>query len=362
MTTWFPSSGRQTEAPFNLNHVEAIARNHDVSVIHVRLGARGGPVDEEYGGFPVLRLPLDVRKPWLLAGVLRRIRSEAATAGLVHTMAFSSSLVYALADLRRRRPWVHTEHWNGVVNPASVGPAWTALAWLRWVLRRPDWLTGVTTQLAGVLAHFGSPATTSVVPCVVENPLPIVEREAGQTLRLVAVGGLIARKRPILAVQALAWLVARSVDATLTWVGDGPLRQDVLAEAERLGVSERLTITGFLAPAEVFAQFQGADLFFLPTEQENFFTSAAEALSAGRAVVASNVGGFSDYANAENSVLVDGDDAAAFGDAILTAARRFTDVSAHEIADPIRARFSAQRVAEQFEQVYQAVLRERQAR
>ena len=355
VTTWFPSSDIPTQAPFNLKHAEAISTRSDVTVVHVRLLRAMEPRRERYAGVSVIRAGLDPRRPLAAAATILAVRRLARQADLVHSMAFSSALVTALATAFTRTSWVHTEHWNGVVKPASVSRAWVALAGLRWVLRLPGWLTGVTTQLSSTLASFGSTSTTSVVPCVVQNPLPVRESTRGGPLRLVAVGGLVERKRPMLALQTLAWLVGAGEDVVISWVGDGPLRGAIEAEAGRLGLQGRFTITGFVNPDDVFAHLDDAQLFFLPTEQENFFTSAAEALSAGRPVVAPRVGGFEDYAQPANSVLVDVATPESLGAAILVARDRFAGVPADQIAAPIRERFSLERVAAQFEEIYEAV-------
>lgn len=355
VTTWFPSDDIPTQAPFNLKHVEAIAIRNAVTVVHVRLLASFPPRRESYAGVSVIRAGLDPRRPIRAAATILAVRRLARQADLVHSMAFSSALVTALATAFARGSWVHTEHWNGVVNPASVSRAWVSLAWLRRVLRRADWLTGVTTQLSSTLAEFGRESTTSVVPCVVQNPLEVHESARGGPLRLVAVGGLVERKRPLLALQTLAWLVGRGEDVVVSWVGDGPLRGAIEAEARRLGLESRFVVTGFVNPDDVFAHLDDAQLFFLPTEQENFFTSAAEALSAGRPVVAPRVGGFEDYAQPANSVLVDTATPESLGTAILEARDRFAHVPAEQIAAPIRERFSLERIGAQFEEIYEAV-------
>jgi len=357
VTTWFPSCDIPTQAPFNLKHVEAISARNDVTVVHVRLLSAMKPRRERYAGVSVIRAGVDPRRPINAVSTLLAVRRLARQADLVHSMAFSSALVTALATAFTRTNWVHTEHWNGVVNPASVSRAWVALAGLRTVLRLPDWLTGVTTQLSSTLASFGSTWTTSVVPCVVQNPLPVRESIRGGPLRLVAVGGLVERKRPMLALQTLAWLVGTGEDVVISWVGDGPLRGAIEAEARSIGLQDRFTITGFVNPDDVFAHLDEAQLFFLPTEQENFFTSAAEALSAGRPVVAPRVGGFEDYAQPANSVLVDIATPESLGTAIRTARDRFASVSAEQIAAPIRERFSLERIGAQFEDIYEAVAR-----
>lgn len=352
VTTWFPSAGNPTEAPFNLNHAEAIALGHDVRVIHVRLGSNAPTLIENYGGFRVQRLSFNPLRPWRGLRVLRDVRRAASKAQIVHTMAFSSVLIACPALIWLKQPWVHTEHWNGVPNPASVSRLWERFAWLRRALGRPDWLTGVTTQLSKTLALFGRVESTSTIPCVVENPLGVNSRPLGSPLRLVAVGGLIERKQPVLAVQTVAYLKAQGMDVVMTWVGDGPQRQLVEKEIARHGLADRFILVGAVEPGDVFDYFQESDVFFLPTTQENFFTSAAEALSAGRPVVATRVGGFEDYANPSNSILVDEATAQDFADAILEACALVSPTSAIEMAEPIRDRFSRERVGASFSAIY----------
>lgn len=354
VTTWFPSADRPTEAPFNLEHVKAIQSLHDVSVVHVRLGATAPVSEETYQGVRVVRVGLAAR-PGSMVRALSVLRARLAGADVLHTMAFSSVLAAAPAWLSRRRPWVHTEHWNGVTNPASVGGLWPRLAWLRHVLRLPNRVTGVTAQLAGELERFSRRGAASVVPCVVNNVRPVVAFPPDKPLRLVAVGGLIPRKRPLLAVQTVEWLRDHGHDVVLHWVGDGPQRAEVEAAIAEAGLTESVVLLGSMPPAEVFSVFDTAHLFFLPTEQENFFTSAAEALSAGRPVVAPLVGGYDDYATPENSVLVPEPSVQALGEAILAARSRFAAVEPQALATPIRERFSPERVARLFDGLYREI-------
>ena len=144
-----------------------------------------------------------------------------------------------------------------------------------------------------------------LVPCVVANERPVKPLPPGDRLRLVAVGGLVPGKRPLLAIRTIAALKEAGHDVHLNWVGDGPLRGEAEDLISELQLGENVTLVGTVPPAEVFAYFEQAHLFFLPTAHENFFTSAAEALSAGRPVVVPRVGGFTDYVTPANGVLVD---------------------------------------------------------
>lgn len=365
IATWYPHAENPAEAPFNAEHVEAIrGRGHDVRVVHVRLGttlAMPAATSEVWDGTPVQRISADPKRPLTLLACWRLLNREMAWADVVHTMAFSSILA-ALPSWSGRtlagrgRPWVHTEHWNGVVNPASISPTWEKLSGLRRVLRFPHVVTGVTGQLTREMQRFARRDAAMVVPCVVKGRGPVAPTDFGDTLRLVAVGGLIERKRPLAAIETIAWLKGCGVESQLTWVGDGPQRAECEALVAKLGVAGHVTLAGAVLPADVAKYLSDADLFFLPTAQENFFTSAAEALAAGRAVVATRVGGFSDYADDTNSRLVDDATPEVLGQAILKAVAAFRNVPANDIAAPIRARFSPDSVGYRFDNAYAAAI------
>ncbi|MGO4384584.1 glycosyltransferase [Specibacter sp. RAF43] len=365
IATWYPHEENPAEAPFNAEHVEAIrARGHDVRVVHVRLG-RALPMPQDtngvWEGVPVRRVSADPKRPGSIVACVCLITREMAWADAIHTMAFSSILLAlpswsARTAVGRGRPWVHTEHWNGVVNPSSVSPLWQKLSGLRIVLRAPHVVTGVTGQLAAEMQRFARSGAAMVVPCVVKGRAPVSPARFGRELRLVAVGALIERKRPLATIETVAWLRDHGTDAHLTWVGDGPQRGECEALVGRLGLQGRVTFTGSVPPAKVALHLSNSDLFFLPTAQENFFTSAAEALAAGRAVVATRVGGFSDYADESNSRLVDAVSPESLGRAVQSAASVFRNVPAIDIARPIRARFSPEAVGELLDGAYAAAL------
>jgi glycosyltransferase involved in cell wall biosynthesis len=87
-----------------------------------------------------------------------------------------------------------------------------------------------------------------------------------------------------------AFAQARPRDALLVLAGpdaDG-YRASLETEVKRLGLSERVLFTGMLQGAEKRAAFVDADLFVLPSYQENFGIAVVEALAAGTPVLISD--------------------------------------------------------------------------
>jgi glycosyltransferase involved in cell wall biosynthesis len=65
-------------------------------------------------------------------------------------------------------------------------------------------------------------------------------------------------------------------------------RQQLEAESRRLGVCDRITWTGMLTGTLKWGAFHAAEVFVLPSHQENFGIAVVEALACGVPVLISN--------------------------------------------------------------------------
>lgn len=105
----------------------------------------------------------------------------------------------------------------------------------------------------------------------------------------------------------------------LVILGEGPEREAILAEAQRLGVAERAHLPGFAPdPAKVVGLF---DIFALSSQSEQFPISVVEAMAAGLPVAAPGVGDVAQMvAQANEPFIVPPGDNAALARAIAALA------------------------------------------
>ena len=104
---------------------------------------------------------------------------------------------------------------------------------------------------------------------------------------VVALGRLMAEKGFDVLIEAVA-LMDTAQRPQVVIVGDGPDRALLEALALRRGVNA--TFTGAVAPGEVGEWYRRAQLVCVPSRREGFGMITAEALAAGRPVVATTVG------------------------------------------------------------------------
>jgi glycosyltransferase involved in cell wall biosynthesis len=140
-------------------------------------------------------------------------------------------------------------------------------------------------------------------------------------------------------------------------VGDGELRPELEAQAERLGIQDVVVFTGFRNDvAELLELF---DVFVMPSTMEGLGTSILDALAARKPVVATRTGGIPEIIeDGRTGYLVQPKDAAALADAIArlihepAKAARFAEAGRRIIEE----RFSVSRMVEATENAYYNLL------
>lgn len=106
---------------------------------------------------------------------------------------------------------------------------------------------------------------------------------------VLVVGHLIERKDPLLALRSFH--AASRPAARLVFVGRGPLEESLRAEAERLGLGDRVDLMGERPPKELVAWYRAANVLLLTSSREGRPNVVLEALSTGCPVLATDAGG-----------------------------------------------------------------------
>ncbi|WP_462417734.1 glycosyltransferase [Kytococcus sp. Marseille-QA3725] len=123
-------------------------------------------------------------------------------------------------------------------------------------------------------------------------------RTAGQ-VQLVHCGRLSPEKNPGLSIAALRVLVERGVDAHLTVLGHGPMREELLEGSRDLPITFHEYISGRRELADVLGR---ADLAISPGPVETFGLAALEALACGVPVVCPDEGALAEVVGPAGAV------------------------------------------------------------
>ncbi len=130
------------------------------------------------------------------------------------------------------------------------------------------------------------------------------------------VGRLSEEKGLTTIVKSLARLKSHRSDFLFCLVGDGPLFNELKALAQSINVAENCLFAGQQDHVAVAGWLGACDVFCLPSLREGCPNVVIEALSSGRPVVASRVGGIPEMVRADTGILVEPQDVEGFADAL----------------------------------------------
>jgi glycosyltransferase involved in cell wall biosynthesis len=252
------------------------AEGHSVTVLTSTPRTAEGRTSADSGQVEVIRV----------RSVLEGLRVDVNSFDLVHAHVsvvapFTAPLVAVFA--RRGVPTVVTVHslWSG------MGPLPRLAAALTGMRSAPVAWSTVSRVAADELRRqlpVGTPVQV-IANAVDAPPRPSTPEPDGE-VRLVSTMRIARRKRPTELLRILDDVSrAVSVPVGLTVVGDGPLRQRLERQAVRLGLEERVRVTGRVAPAQVLHHLARSDVYVAPALLESFGLAALEARGVGLPVV-----------------------------------------------------------------------------
>jgi glycosyltransferase involved in cell wall biosynthesis len=133
-----------------------------------------------------------------------------------------------------------------------------------------------------------NPATTGISANRSSNEERIHLWGRGYDYHILSVGSLKAEKNHKCLIRAFAKLPSR-LNAKLTIVGEGDLRDEIEKLVINLGLQDRISLPGFFH--DVYPWYRSADLFVLSSDLEGLPTVLIEALECGVPVVSTRCHG-----------------------------------------------------------------------
>lgn len=284
------------------------ARGHAVTVLVPRHDP-SHPAAEAIDGVAIRRADLGRGAARWVAGLYRAVPALVAERGpfdVVHSHFALTGLGPlwhpALAGCRKvtqfQGPWAEESAVEGGGRLATAAKR----ALERLAYRRCDAFVTLSEAFKGLLARdYGvDPARITAIPAGVDHGrfAPAPDREALRAALGLGPGPVAFTMRRLvrrmgLEVMIAAWaaVAADRPDARLLIAGSGPLRAELEAQAEGLGLAGRVAFLGRVSDEVGIAHYQAADLTLVPTlALEGFGLITVESLACGTPVVGTTVG------------------------------------------------------------------------
>ena len=191
----------------------------------------------------------------------------------------------------------------------------------------------------------------------IPNPAKFMNKYKPKGNIILYVGRLASNKGLEVLLAAAPAVLAEYPDTTFVFVGeDEGMKQTLIDQAKKLGISDKLLFTGHLTDEELFlSAYAACDIFVLPSEYEAFGIVLLEAQACKKPVIGTRVGGVPEAIGSEGAgVVVEYNDPSSLanelkrllGDAALRA--RMGELGRKRV----QQNFTWENVVDQIEKVY----------
>jgi glycosyltransferase involved in cell wall biosynthesis len=288
--------------------------------------------------------------------------AHAASPDLIHAEAEPDSLAALQVFLARRlfasqaRVILHT--WQNVNRPRQRHVEWVLQA----SLRCAEAILCANHEAMALLARMGYKGQMVVIPPHGVNSRvfrPVASRPASDAFTIAYVGRFVPEKGLDVLIESIRLL---ALPVRLLMIGDGPIRQELEAQASRAGVHEQVSFIGRVAPEQLPGRLAQADVLVLPSRttpvwKEQFGRVLIEAMACKVPVVGSDSGAIPEVVGDAGLIFPEGN-AAALADCL----RRLIESPAlrHGLAERghqrVMQHYTQERIAEKTAAFYRGII------
>ncbi len=376
ITSWYPTKDHPVSGSFIKDQALTLVNKNSVCVLYLRdilslkhFLNKGTKTLREFldNGIYTIELstynwlpkiPLAGIKLWLYYTYLafkgfKMVVKKFGKPDIIHAhVSFPAGYAASLISKRYRIPFVLTEH-TGPFD--SLLRQTTIKLIVKKTIQHSQVIIAVSKALKKEIVKHIHPLNIMVVPNMVDTEFfrpPTHSRHFKNTKMLVV--ALMSEVKGIsYLLKAIHMLIDKgSRNIYIDFVGDGPARKTLEAEARELGLSQYVKFHGIKQREDVKKIMQNCNFLILPSLHETFGVVIIEAMACGKPVLATRCGG-PEYIITENTgKLVAKADIMDLCEGILYMMNNYHTYNSKTIRDYVVKNYSKEKISKQLTEIY----------
>jgi glycosyltransferase involved in cell wall biosynthesis len=276
-----------------------------------------------------------------------------------HVVLRTALLAWILA-FYHHIPFILTEHWSGFMNGDFQRKNLIYQKLVIFVMRRAAKIVVVSKNLKESLVTIGiKDSKFSIIPNIVDA-LPQAEnrRFTASPGRIIflSVADLVDRIKNISDVIKTVAELPENFETEYWIVGDGEDKEKLVQLTESFGLlNNKIFFLGRKNNDEVLKIINEVDFLVLNSFTETFSVVTAEALLAGKPVIATRCGGPEIFVNETNGILIEPGNRAALKASIINMMGNYKSYNPEILKNPIREKFGREAVGKEILAIYDEV-------
>lgn len=372
LASWYPNVNDPTNGNFIEKHAEAIALKHQVAVVHFVPSTKNPEIRIivtkksenllEYAiNYPKVgsKIPIFSQLAKLnrqRKGLKLFLNENKSNFDLVHLNVCLPYGIWALwLKKKLNLPLIITEH-SSIYHRKNHRFSFLDKLTTKRLLKKASIVTSVSQDLAKHLVHFEKIKEIKVISNVVnENRFNLGKEKTNYDF--IHISNAVEEAKNILGIlRVLSRLQTAGKKVKLLIISDGDTKY--LQEfREKYQLENSLDIEGTKSTDEVASAISASKALVLFSNYENFPCVIPEAWMSGKPVIASSVNGIPEHLNASNGILVKPGNEQELENAFVDMLESNLDFNPEKIRQYAMKHFSYNAVSEQFDAVYQQIVK-----
>jgi L-malate glycosyltransferase len=309
------------------------------------------------GGVP--QVIFSMVKKWYFMKILNNILKHDGIPDIIHVHFPLINLTDDIWDLLKslNRPIVVTEHWTKVQGKDIETFRLDLLK--RIVNEAKDFICVGDPLKNSVIELTNTDKDIKVIPNMI-SPMFYYEepdkKKKKSHFEFIAVGRLVEVKRFDYVINAFTKVFADNKDVYLTIVGGGHLFKKLKKQIQDLGMSENITILGFLSREDTARRIRNSDAYVSGSVLETFGVPFIEAMACGKPVIGIKNGPIDKYISDANGFLFQQDNLDDMVKAMKQVYKKRESYDGRIIANTANKLFSEEAVAKQLKKTFENFL------
>ena len=304
MNSWYPSRVMPTNGDFIQRHAEAVAIHSEVTAIHIISDKSCTPVidltDEIINGVRTHIGYIKYTKNPLLKYVrfikaFRKVSKKLDPFHVVHLNRIYPLGVFALyLKYVKRIPFIISEHWTGFLKNNAHALSFSEKTLSKIIIKNASFTCTVSQNLADSMLELGLNGNYRVIPNVVNTNVFKPNKIKDRQFIILHISNMIDAHKNINSLLAvIAELKKEITNFKLIMIGNGS--DNYTEQIQKLSIQDCIEIIPQIEHHKIVSFMQSADVFALFSNYENLPCVILESFSCGLPVIATDVGGISEF-------------------------------------------------------------------
>jgi glycosyltransferase involved in cell wall biosynthesis len=358
---WYPSRVLPSNGDFIERHAHAISLSHRVTVIHIIsdensthnleiISTKKEQITTHIAYLKKTNNP--IKKYFLFIKAFLKILQKVKNFDIVHLNEVYPFGIFSLyLKWFKNKQYIISEHFTGYHLPQAKKLAFNRLFISKIITKNATFVCPVSNNLRDAMLALNLNANYFRVPNVVNTNLFFPSEKNNAAFTITHISNMLNQHKNVEGfLRVVKKLESKIADFKVQLIGENAFRYKEFAKKINLD-STKIEFIDQIPHTEIVTHLQNSSLFVLFSNYENLPCVILESFACGTPVIASNVGGISEFFPKEFGFLVPPKDENALLDKILTVRKGFK-VNKKEMHKYVVENFSENKIASDFEKLY----------